>query len=124
MLAFDVAFSSKCNCPHCTCFLAFCSALLAFSVEASEPQRTRLINSEGVSSQPQGSRPSAEDVNCSHIQHEPYSLLPTGRYVHTAQYLRDALAGAEWCVSVLTKDTLRYNGGQPVVGHLCVAVRS
>ncbi|KAF5835990.1 hypothetical protein DUNSADRAFT_6606 [Dunaliella salina] len=94
-------------------------ALFAFSVEAGEDH----------SSKSKQSTTGAEVLACGgqqqqQQQSQPYSLLPTGRYVHTAQYLRDALNDTGWHVCVLQGGTLRNNGGKPVRGHMCVAART
>lgn len=50
-----------------------------------------------------------------------YRLLDSGRYAHSAVYLRDCVAGAGLKLLALDTERLRLEGGQPVIGFIVTA---
>lgn len=53
-----------------------------------------------------------------------YMLQATGRYAHSAGYLRQAAAASGWQLVLIKESvTIRYNAGQPILGNLCVLQR-
>ncbi len=52
-----------------------------------------------------------------------FTLRPTGRYAHGVAHLRGALAAAGLTLESLATDTLRQERGEPVAGHVFVAVK-
>lgn len=53
----------------------------------------------------------------------PYRIEPHGRYCHQESYVRSVLDEAGFEVVSIGGDTLRKEAGQPVAGHVVVAVR-
>jgi predicted TPR repeat methyltransferase len=54
---------------------------------------------------------------------QPFVLRPHGRYQHSRGHVEATLAAAGLRVAELSQAVLRYERGQPVAGHLVVAVR-
>jgi predicted TPR repeat methyltransferase len=53
-----------------------------------------------------------------------YILQATGRYSHSAGYLRQVAIETGWRLVLLQGAvTIRYNAGQPILGNLCVLQR-
>ncbi|PNW83340.1 hypothetical protein CHLRE_05g247300v5 [Chlamydomonas reinhardtii] len=50
-------------------------------------------------------------------------LQVTGRYAHTEEYLRRVGGEAGWRLVSISQSIIRYNGGEPIWGHLCVMER-
>lgn len=55
---------------------------------------------------------------------QPHRLQPSGRYVHHAEHLRAALAGAGLHLHALQAHTLRREAGEPVAGWLVTAQKA
>lgn len=53
----------------------------------------------------------------------PYTLTLTGRYAHSAGYVKQVAESTGWEVVGLSVDMLRMNAGVPVMGHLCMLKR-
>jgi predicted TPR repeat methyltransferase len=52
-----------------------------------------------------------------------YALQPTGRYAHSAAYLRKTAALCGWAVDALAESVIRMNAAAPIHGNLCVLRR-
>ncbi|KAG2445085.1 hypothetical protein HYH02_008952 [Chlamydomonas schloesseri] len=50
-------------------------------------------------------------------------LQVTGRYAHTKEYLRRVGGEAGWRLVSISQSIIRFNGGEPIWGHLCVMER-
>ncbi|KAG2430823.1 hypothetical protein HXX76_009798 [Chlamydomonas incerta] len=50
-------------------------------------------------------------------------LQVTGRYAHTEEYLRRTGGEAGWRLVSISQSIIRFNGGEPIWGHLCVMER-
>lgn len=53
----------------------------------------------------------------------PFRILPNGRYAHARHHLERTLADAGFEVLEITRETLRQEGGNPVIGWLLAARR-
>lgn len=53
-----------------------------------------------------------------------YQLQVTGRYAHSAHYLRQLAIELGWKVLLMRESIIRYNAGQPIWGNLCVLQHS
>ncbi|KAF6251522.1 hypothetical protein COO60DRAFT_609516 [Scenedesmus sp. NREL 46B-D3] len=102
-------------------------ALFAFSTEMlPTPSEPCSSNNTCSSSENRGGvcQAAAAAAPAEGLSGAGYVLQATGRYAHSACYLRQAAAASGWQLVLLKEAvTLRYNEGLPILGNLCVLQR-
>lgn len=91
----------------------YCRALMAFSTEMLKDQSQKCEQQCSSS----WSSPPTELAAA-------YQLQVTGRYAHSAEYLKQTAVRTGWEMLLTKESIIRYNAGQPIWGYLCVLRRN